>query len=350
MQNWNWIANGTNSGSSPTLTTLIEEADFIDTSTNLTDAASEIINTPGPSNSLRIGDASNRVELNIPVSSDVYVSAKIRMPLSESSSPFCSFWGSGGTLRACGAGMNSAVGGFTALNVNSVIGSFFCEDWCPDEEFVFEMYCKSVVGVSAGTVTIRINGVEVYSNTATQTYSFAAIDQVRFRNLGGTGTTMEVRDIIICDNAGSICNTWIGQDKHVYGLLPNADGNYSQWTRSTGATDYTLVDEVSRDSTDYLESSTTNDQTSVGLEATGSEADILAVQIHANAKLDTGTGPETVGLFTRHSTSDSTPDSHSFNSTTEKAVLTVEEVCPSTSAQWTAAQLDAAEIGIEYGV
>lgn len=50
-------------------------------------------------------------------------------------------------------------------------------------------------------------------------------------------------------------------------LLPVSDGNYSQWTPSTGSTHATLVDESScNGKTDYVSTSTTNNRDSYGLD------------------------------------------------------------------------------------
>lgn len=350
MDNWNWIANGTNSASSPTLTTLFEEDNYIHPNSNVTDADSEILNTPGPGHTFRLGNTGGQVmryEL-VGTTAEIYISVRLKLFEGDSSAPFLSVWGNNGGLRQAGISMGTSWGSFHALGTGND-GTFYVPDFTPGDEITWELYVNSVSGAGNGTITIRANGTQVYHNAAATTFSFGPIDQVRIRNTAsGTNEFMEVRDFIVCDTGGTIANTWIGQDKHVYGLLPNADGNYSQWTRSTGTTDYTLVDEVSRSSSDYIEEGTTStNKTSVGLEATGSETDILAVQVHSNAFLSAA-GSEQFREIMRHSTSDGNGTTHTVDSTTEEAFRSIFELNPSTSAQWTAAALDAAEIGVEY--
>jgi hypothetical protein len=240
-------------------------------------------------------------------------------------------------------------GGFRVIRLGSTsVHTFHIPDFTPGDEYHFEIKFVNA-NAPTGEIVVRVNGVTLSNNTGIDTFNFGTgVDRVRIRGQSsGTGEFTEIRDLIINDDSGTIANSWIGPDVHVYGLLPNADGNYSAWTRSTGAVDYTLIDEVSRVSSDYIESATNTQKTSVNLAATGSEANILGVQVHSNALLSAA-GSETYREFMRHSTTDGNGTTHTVTSTSEAAFRHVFELNPSTSAQWTAAELDAAEVGVEY--
>lgn len=349
MDGFDWIASGTTPASSPTLNALLEEK--YDVNTNVVDSDAEMLATPGPSNVLQFGNSTNdRIRLNLGAGyTTLFLSFKYRVYESDRSGNFITFFSTTGNNQG-GLSQTNNWGSFRALRLGAtVVQAFNVMDWCQDEEMQFEIKFVNA-NAPTGEIVIRINGVEYVNATGIDTYNFGAgVDRIDiYNNYSGSGEFGTIRDLIVNDDSGTIANSWIGQDKHVYALRPNADGNYSQWSRSTGSTDYTLIDEASRDSTDYIEEGmTANNKTSVGLEATGSETGILAVQAHSNALLDAA-GSETYREIMRHSTTDGNGTTHTVDSTSEKHNFSIFETNPSTGSAWTAAELDAAEVGVEY--
>ena len=354
-----WLAPGTTPSSSPTLETLFDEkygAGFND----LDNSDADVFSTPGPGNAIKFGDdAGERIQIDLGRTSAgkvdrgerFWVSFRAKIYSSGSSNPIISFIST--TSNTSGD-----------LNINNLgdwrfdrLGSSNVARFNP-LNFVFGQWVHIEVQFvngnasdtpNNGEVVIRVDGVEYVNETGIDTYNFGTgIDRIRLNNLGVSGDTgYEIRDLIVNDDTGSIANTWIGIQKHVFGLLPNANGTNRDWTLSTGTDDFAVIDEVNRDSTDYIESSTSTETTTCGLEATGSETGVLAVTVQTNHLLDSA-GSEDIQHVVRHSASEANSASITVDSTAEDARMSIFETNPSTGVAWTAAEIDAMEAGVEY--
>ena len=354
-----WLAAGTTPASSPTLETLFDEkygAAFND----LDNSDADVFSTPGPGNVIKFGDdAGERIQIDLGQAPQVkidrgeifYVSFRAKIYPSGSSSPILTFLSTTGNTSADINIDNLGVWRLDRLGSTNVakwnLLNFSWGDWVHIE-------VKFVNGNASdtpnnGEIVIRIDGVEYVNETGIDTYNFGTgIDRIRINNLGVSGDTgYEIRDLIVNDDTGSIANTWIGIQKHVFGLLPNANGTNRDWTLSTGTDDFAVIDEVNRDSTDYIESSTSTETTTCGLEATGSETGVLAVTVQTNHLLDSA-GSETIQHVVRHSASEANSASITVDSTAEDARMSIFETNPSTGVAWTAAEIDAMEAGVEY--
>lgn len=130
----------------------------------------------------------------------------------------------------------------------------------------FEM--KSKIDNSTGYIEVRINEVTVLNLTGidTQNTANATAAQVVFGQTGGALTvgspsfgTFDLDDPYVWDDDASDAeNTvvdWVG-DKGAYWLPLNADTAEADWTKSTGVTGYTLLDEIPPVGTDYITDST----------------------------------------------------------------------------------------------
>lgn len=353
MDNWDWIAAGTTPSSSPTLDTLHGEK--YPTST-LSGSDADVLSTPGPGQTLKFSDTTTELfYIDLPTThsrgDEMFGSMRMRIFQSASSNPFLSFYSTTGNESI--AVHLDDLGVFRVDRLGSTeVARFHVPQLNPGEWVTLEW--KLVNGNASdtpnnGAFALKINGVTYVDEDPLDTYNFGTgINEIRIRNLGNGGDRgYEVRDLIICDDSGSICNTWIGQQKHVYGLLPNANGSNTAWTRSTGTDDFALIDEVSRDSTDYIESSTSSQKTTVNMEATGSETNILGVMVQTNAFLDSA-GSENMQHVVRHSGSEGNSGNLTVDSTTEEVKVSFHETNPSTSSAWTAAEVDAMEAGVEY--
>jgi hypothetical protein len=92
-------------------------------------------------------------------------------------------------------------------------------------------------------------------------------------------------------------------------IFPTSDGNYLQWTPSTGVTHYTLVDETARNTTDYVFSNTTSQRDSYGvnISSIGNGASISQIGITPCASRSSGSGggSSTMDVFYRYNGADS---------------------------------------------
>ncbi len=92
-------------------------------------------------------------------------------------------------------------------------------------------------------------------------------------------------------------------------LLPTSDGNYTQWTPSTGTTHYTLVDETTcNGTTDYVSETTVGERDSYGisLSSIANGSTITNIQITPCASRNSnGGGSSTMKVFYRYNGSNS---------------------------------------------
>jgi hypothetical protein len=349
-----WVAAGTTPSSSPTLETIFDEK--YPGNTDLDNSDADILSAPGPGHTVKFGDdAGERIQINlndtIGRGERFWISFRLKVNRSGSSTPILTMLSTTGNSQADVSIDNLGV--WTVDRLGSInVARFNPLNFVWGEWVHFEM--QFVNGNASdtpndGEIVIRINGTEYVNLTGIDTYNFGTgINRIRINNVGVSNDDgYELRDLIINDDTGTIANTWIGQQKHVFGLLPNANGSNTDWTRSTGTDDFALIDEVNRDMTDYIESSTSTDTTTCGLDATGSETGILALTVQTTHLLDAA-GSEDIQHVVRHSSSESNSSSITVDSTSEATRMSVFETNPSTGSAWTAAEIDAAEAGVEY--
>jgi hypothetical protein len=137
---------------------------------------------------------------------------------------------------------------------------------------------KLTVDGTTGYVEIRVNQVTVltYSgNTDTAGTGEASqfITTCGYDSFIGMGNQY-LADLFAWDDSGPYNNDFIGDFK-CYWLPPNADTAQADWTPSTGATSFGVVDESPPDDTDYLSIVATTGKTNLGL--TNLPADVIAV-------------------------------------------------------------------------
>lgn len=245
-----------------------------------------------------------------------------------------------------GFGLNST-GNLLAYRGGTIIGT--STYILPQNTWTYIEF-KTTIHNSTGAYEIRANGINVLSASGidTQATANASANSI---SLGATGTllinlTLSLDDFYICDDAGSTNNTFLG-DCRVDTLLPNADGNYSQFTPSTGTTHYVLVDEATPNTTDYNSSATAAQKDSYGLAnlATLSSQTIFGVMATAYAaKTDAGARSIKVGM--RSGTTDTVSAGQGL-STGYLYFHNIHETDPNTAAAWTESGVNSAELLVE---
>lgn len=239
-------------------------------------------------------------------------------------------------------------------NDNVLLGSsstaVTADTWCYIE---FHFLISDTVGV----VQLKLNSTLVLDLSSQDTnVADTNIKTVQFgippaggtpaTNAGGGTCDFYYDDFIINDTTGSVSNSWpngAGIEK----LVPNADGNYTAWTSTGGAVDYTEIDDVTTygnlpdDDTTTILSSTLNQRTSVNLSATTIAGTVEAIMLCTYAK-NSAAGADEMGHGVRLSGVDY--ESETFVPATtygwQKKVVTLN---PGTSARWTTSQLDGME-------
>ena len=127
-------------------------------------------------------------------------------------------------------------------------------------------YLEMKVTISdTGSVVVKVNGITDISASPVDTRNAATgyCDTIVLGGQGGSaGGDIVMDDIYVCDDTGGTNNDFLG-DIRVEHLLPNGNGNSSQFDGSDGNTtdNYLLVDDATpNDDTDYVESPDSGDK------------------------------------------------------------------------------------------
>jgi hypothetical protein len=148
---------------------------------------------------------------------------------------------------------------------------------------------------ATGSVVIKVADTTVLTVSSVQTAASANAYANRVRLIMRSDNALtRMDDFYINDNTGSAPeNTFFGEAFVVEALVPNADGNSSQWLGSDGnsTNNYLLVDDTGNDDTDYVASGTLNDIDTYNLPSlTNATGTVIGVNlIHVARKDDVAT-------------------------------------------------------------
>lgn len=207
---------------------------------------------------------------------------------------------------------------------------------------------KVTINDTTGSTEVRLNGVADSGLTLTNTDTrnggtSGAIDGI----WTGTSSSMSALydDYYVCSTAGSTNNNFLG-DCRVDTILPTGDGNYTQFTPSTGTAHWSLVDENPPNTTDYVSSATSGDRDSYTFpDLSGlSSQTVYGIQINA-AALKSDAGARSLGTMSRLSGADKDGVGTAM-STSLVYISEIQETDP-TSAAWTESNVNAAEFGVK---
>ena len=202
--------------------------------------------------------------------------------------------------------------------------------------------------IAADSCKVRVNGVDIITvatgqdtkNTANATANQVKLGQAA---AGGFGSLV-FDDFYICDQSGSTNNNFLG-DVRIDTIFPNADGNYLQFTPSTGTDHYALVDETTPNTTDYNDGSTVGDRDSYALQnltALTSQT-VYGVQVNM-AILKDDAGAKSASTMVRSSGTNGDGASAALG-TSQTYVSQVYETDPNGSIAWTETTVNAMEAG-----
>lgn len=242
-----------------------------------------------------------------------------------------------GTLSAMRGNSSGTVLGTTAFALS--IGSFYYIE------------IKVVIHDTTGTFEIKVDGGSKLALTGQDTKSTAnaTANAVQLGTDGSAtiSVTHTYDDLYICDGAGSVNNSFLGDCRVDY-YAPNGNGNSSQLDGSDGnqVDNYLLVDDTTPDDdTTYVQSADVGDKdTYTCADMTHTPSSIFGIQVLANAKKDDA-GARSLKTVTRSGTTDFDGATQAL-STSYLYYSDIREVDPNTSAAWTKANLNAAEHGV----
>lgn len=198
-------------------------------------------------------------------------------------------------------------------------------------------------GTTAG-YSVYINGVLELSGTG----DFVAADSgdvIFGKSSDRSGQTVDYYfDDVVIDNAA-----FPSTDLKVNVLKPTANGSTMSWSNGTNTSDYTQVDEIPIDSTDYVQSPTTGNPnialfTMQSMATVGFNGNVKAIKGVAFSRENTSV-TSAVKIRVRSGGTDS--DSSTFNgsNTTYNGQSRLLLTDPATSAAWTTSGVNAIEVG-----
>ncbi|MEA3242331.1 MAG: hypothetical protein U9Q19_02685 [Pseudomonadota bacterium] len=209
----------------------------------------------------------------------------------------------------------------------------------------FYIELKCYMDDTNGEYELRINGNSEFSANTVDTRddpdsNYAS--RVTFYNPYDTGDTY-LDDIYILGDTANTAGGFLG-DVSIETVMPNANGTQADFTRSAGASDWELVDEVPASDTDYLYSSTAADQVTVNFTDAGAGADIVAASLWTHCSIGSGGGRDIKLLCDSGATLDASASKRIRH---DAALMEGYLVDPNTAAAWTLTNLNLAEFGIE---
>jgi len=145
---------------------------------------------------------------------------------------------SGRLLVKTGTGRTGTIIGTSALN------TIVTNAWQHIE-------CRFTADVSTGSFEVRVEGVTVLNITGVNTGAgpYAQLDFTHTGNTTGSGN-FYFKDMVIWDGSGGWGNTFVGSVQ-VFDLKPTADVS-TGWSRTTGTTDWQILDNSPPVDTDYI--------------------------------------------------------------------------------------------------
>ncbi len=218
-------------------------------------------------------------------------------------------------------------------------------------EYYIEWKVTIADSIGANSCKVRVNGVDwitVATGQDTKNTANASATSVRVGQTTSppTGITLDTDDFYLCDQSGSTNNDFLG-DCRIDTLYPTSDGNYSQFTCSTGSSHFALVDEATPNTTDYNDGAAVNDRDSYGmgnLAALASQT-VYGVQVNA-AILKDDAGSKSAATFVRSSSTNGDGASAALG-TSQVYVSQVFETDPNGAIAWTETTVNAMEAGVK---
>lgn len=197
---------------------------------------------------------------------------------------------------------------------------------------------KVTIANSGGTAEARVNGVVVVTLPSGDTQNTANAFANQFL-LRGPGSGFRFDDLYVASGT-----SYYG-DVRVQAIYPDSAGNYTQFTPSAGS-NYQCVDEaVANDDTDYVSSATAAQKDSYGFGAVGITGSVKGIQSLILHRKDDA-GSRTIRRLVRVSGTDYNGSNISVGDSYQYAREII-ETNPNTSADWTIADIDGAEFGVE---
>lgn len=216
-----------------------------------------------------------------------------------------------------------------------------------------EVHIVAATG-STGTVEVKINGATVITATSQRTSQTNAnllgfgLDFTRINNptAGSTATYVAFDDLVVNDTAGSVNNSWCG-DQSIIMLKPNAAGDSTQFSRggADSGSNFGQVDESPPNAlTDYVYDTTVGHMDLYNVN-NATVVSVSAVEVLTQAFNVDGTGGS-MNLVTKTGAGQSDGSAQNIGGTPAyyRRLL---ETDPADSAAWDQTKINALQIGVK---
>ena len=196
---------------------------------------------------------------------------------------------------------------------------------------------------TTGEYELKIDGVSEFSATSVDTRDSTTATGFDWMMFDVFRADTYIDDLYVLGDTANTAGGFLG-DVAVEVFMPNAQGTYTDFTRSTGTTDWDLLDEQPASATDYVYCSTAADQVTVNFADASAGPDIKGVSLWAHCDMGSG-GARDVKLLCD---SGATLDASSAKRIRYDAGLMEGYLAdPNTSVAWTLSGFNAAEFGVE---
>lgn len=224
----------------------------------------------------------------------------------------------------------------TTVVASSAAGVLPLQSW-------FHLEFKATIAAgTGGAAEVRVNGTTMLTISGANLANTGSAGADTVRHSGATNY-IRFDDIYYLDTTGSVANDFLG-DTRVTTLVPNADIS-KQWAPSTGTTNYTCIDETTINTADYVGDSTIGHRDVYGLTDLSGTPVVHAVWASAwAAKSDAGTRGIKLGI---RSGASEAQTADTALSTSTGCINRLQTTDPASSAQWTAATVNAATLTLE---
>lgn len=207
---------------------------------------------------------------------------------------------------------------------------------------------KYVIHNTVGSIEVRKDGVTIIdvSNVDTQAAAVTYANQIQLMvTSSAEAVTVDYDDIYVCDATGIINNNFLG-DLRVDAVFPNAVGNSSMFTPSAGVNWQNVDDDPADDDVTYNSASGTGAiDTYAFPDIAPTVGTVHGLVSYLTMKKDEAAVHTAQAVIRRGSTN--YPSTHKTLTTSYAMYQEVHETDPSTLAQWTIANVNAAEFGLE---
>lgn len=212
-----------------------------------------------------------------------------------------------------------------------------------------EFGCR--VHTSTGWIEVRLDGATVIRFDGNTRFTAQNdITKIRIRSpFNYSNWTIDIDDWYVNDATGSVNNGFLGEIS-IESLMPTADGFHGDMTPSTAGTSFNLVNEEPPNGTNFITANGVGQRETFVTENLSYLTGVNGVWVECIARND-GIAPNEVRSVTRISGTTYTPSVTGpilpINPSNYFSFGQAFNVNPATSAAWTAAEVNAAEFGLE---